>query len=92
MEVIEIHTQAENGHVSFDLPAGHEALVNARLRVLVAAEDSLPASSKPVGTTDWAALEAIMTEVVKLNPYRDITDPVQWQRELRANDEKHYDR
>ena len=45
MEVIEIRTQAENGHVSFDLPAEYAALANARLLVMVLEEREAPGSS-----------------------------------------------
>jgi len=89
MEVIEIHTQAENGHVSFDLPAGHEALANARLRIVLQPE---PTASVPIGHTGWDALARAYEALEGHDPYPTITDAVTWQRELRANDEREFDR
>ena len=41
--------------------------------------------SRPYHQQDHEAFIKAMREVQKLNPYRDIEDPVAWQRELRKD-------
>lgn len=86
LEAVQLHTRAENGRLVIDLPAGNKALANSAFLVLLLPETEVAAA--PAATeaprfppTDWAALEA--AAAVAVNPYRDIKDPVQWQRELR---------
>lgn len=84
-DLLEIHTRAENGRVSFDLPADHPELANAELRLIISPE---PVASRPVGRTDWDRLAAAYADFAGHDPYPDITDPVAWQRQLRADDER----
>lgn len=86
MDAVQIHTRAINGHVSFDLPAEYAALANAHLLVLLVPE---PVASAPVGRTDWDALHRAFEGH---DPYPTITDAVTWQRQLRATDEREFDR
>lgn len=45
-----------------------------------------PKRRTPVATPEMiAARLAALEEVRKLNPYREITDPVAWQREIRED-------
>lgn len=88
-DLIEIHARAENGRVSFELPSDHPELANAPLRLIVS---PVPAASTPVGQTDWKKLAAAYADFAGHDPYPDITDPVAWQRQLRAEDEREFDR
>ena len=55
------------------------------LMTVEAAEDK-PKRQKLTATPEMLARrEAALENVRKLNPYRDITDPVEWQRETRED-------
>lgn len=83
----EFEATAENGIIR--LPAEYPELANARLLVLVAVE---PQASTPVGRTDWAKLAAAYADFEGHDPYPAITDAAEWQRQLRADDERELDR
>ena len=78
-ELLEIHTRAQNGRISFDIPAGYPELANAEVLLLISPE---PVASTPVGRTDWERLAAAYADFAGHDPYPTITDPVTWQREL----------
>lgn len=84
----EFETRAENGLIR--LPAGYPELANASLRVLVLSSPPDPADAADATATAQAQrqarlerLRATQAKLVQANPFRDITDPVRWQRELR---------
>lgn len=59
-----------------------------RAHVLMTVEsvEEIPKRQKLTATPEMIARrEAALKNVRKLNPYRDITDPVEWQREMREN-------
>ena len=62
-----------------------------RARALLLAEESTEGKAKPprpklTATPEMIARrQAALAEVRKLNPYRDITDPVAWQKEIRKD-------
>ena len=88
MEAVQIHTRAENGRITIDLPAEHAALANAQLLVLLVAEPEL--ATQPTDTlpqfpaTDWDAVQRAYEAFEGHDPYPTITDPVAWQREIRG--------
>lgn len=61
----------------------------ARVTVIVedgAEEDARPPRSKLTATPEMIVRrKAALEEVRRLDPYRDITDPVAWQREIRRD-------
>lgn len=81
----EFKATAENGLIR--LPAEYPELANASLRVLVLSAEPTKEQAEAAALAQWQArlarLRATQTKLVELNPFRDITDPVQWQRELR---------
>ena len=59
-----------------------------RAHVLMTVEsvEEIPKRQKLTATPEMIARrEAALENVRKLNPYRDITDPLEWQREMRAD-------
>ena len=84
MDAIQLHARAEDGRISVDLPAEHLNLANAEFLVLLVPDAAAPTPPPRFKPTNWEALQTALDKVVALNPYRDIKDPVQWQRELRA--------
>ena len=59
-----------------------------RAHVLMTVEsvEEIPKRQKLTATPEMIARrESALESVRKLNPYRDITDPVEWQREMRAD-------
>jgi hypothetical protein len=92
MDAVQIHTQAENGRVSFDLPAEYSALANARLLLVVMPEPKTPAEVVAIQheaerLAKHAKLIAAFDELRQVSTFREISDPVQWQRELRSEGE-----
>lgn len=84
MAPLEIHTRAENGRIAFDLPASHEALANAHLLVVLTPEPETPAAPlEAERLAKHARLIAAFDELQKVSAFREIADPVQWQRDLR---------
>ncbi len=81
----EFEATAENGIIR--LPAEYPELANATLRVVVLSaeptQEQAEAAALAQRKNRIARLRATQTELVKLNPFRTITDPVAWQRELR---------
>ena len=58
----------------------------AHVLMTVDSEEEKPKRQKLTATPEMIARrEAALENVRKLNPYRDITDPVEWQRELRED-------
>ena len=56
----------------------------AHVLMTVESEEENPKRQKLTATPEMVARrEAALENVRKLNPYRDITDPVAWQREIR---------
>ncbi|MGI4872246.1 MAG: hypothetical protein ACRYFX_13850 [Janthinobacterium lividum] len=84
-QAIEVHTHARNGHIEFELPPGYPELANASLVLLITPQ---PTGSTPVGHTDWDKLAAAYAAFEGHDPYPTITDAVEWQRQLRADDER----
>lgn len=90
MDAVQIHTQATNGRITIDLPAEHAALANAKLLVLLVPEPTVPAgpaeapARPPYPPTDWDAIQRAYEAFEGHDPYPTITDPVAWQREIRA--------
>lgn len=86
----QFETQAENGMIR--LPAGYPELANANLRVLVLS--SSPNLSEATATAQaqrqarLERLRATQAKLVQANPFREIVDPVAWQRELRDDEER----
>ena len=81
----EFEATAENGVIH--LPAEYPELANATLRVLVLSAEPTKEQAEAAALAQRRArlerLRATQTKLVELNPYRDVTDPVQWQRDLR---------
>lgn len=81
----EFEATAENGIIH--LPAEYPELANAQLRVLVLSaeptKEQAEAAAQAQRQARLARLRATQTKLIELNPFRDITDPVQWQRDLR---------
>lgn len=81
----EFEATAENGVIR--LPAEYPELANAQLRVLILSAEPTPERAAAAALAQrqarLARLRATQAELVKLNPFRTITDPVAWQRELR---------
>ncbi len=56
----------------------------AHVLMTVESEDEKPKHRKLTATPEMIARrEAALEEIRKLNPYRDIANPVEWQREMR---------
>lgn len=86
MDAAQIHTRATNGFVAFRLPDEYAAFANAELLITVVPEPSQAQASVAMQNERQARLErlqATQAKLVALNPFRTISDPVQWQRELR---------
>lgn len=86
MDAAQIHTRATDGFVTFRLPEEYAAFANAELLVMVVPEPNQAKSLAAAQTERQARLErlrATQAKLVALNPFRAISDPVQWQRELR---------
>lgn len=86
MNAAQIHTRATDGYVTFQLPEEYAAFANSELLVLVVPEPNQAKMAASAQTERQARLErlrATQARLVELNPFRDIDDPVQWQRELR---------
>lgn len=66
-----------------------EWLKPGRMHVLLSvAGDAIPLQKRQIPTATpemLAERAAALEEARKLNPYRDITDPVAWQREIRED-------
>ena len=81
----EFEATAENGIIH--LPAGYPELANAQLRVLVLSAKPTQEQAEAAALAQRQAkrerLIAAFERLRELNPYRAITDPVQWQRDLR---------
>ena len=83
----QFETQAENGFIR--LPADYPELANATLRVLVLSsshsrvEADAAAQAQRQGKRD--RLLAAFDRLKEVNPFRDVADPVQWQREQRED-------
>lgn len=86
MNAAQIHTRATDGYVTFRLPEEYAEFANAELLVMVVPEPDQAKTIAAAQATRQARLErlrATQAQLVVLNPFRDISDPVQWQRELR---------
>jgi hypothetical protein len=58
----------------------------AHVLMTVESEEDKPRRQKLTATAEMIARRtAALENVRKLNPYRDITDPVEWQREMRED-------
>lgn len=58
----------------------------AHMLMTVESVEEKPVRRKLTATPEMIARRvAALEEVRKLNPYRDITDPVEWQREMRED-------
>ncbi len=83
----EFETQAENGLIR--LPASYPELANANLRVLVLSSSPSTAEATAAQEAQRQAkrdrLLAAFEQLKAANPFRDIADPVQWQREQRQD-------
>jgi hypothetical protein len=86
----QFETTAENGIIR--LPADYPELANASLRVLVLSAEPSKAQAEAADNTRHQArlerLRATQAKLVAANPFRTIADPAQWQRDLRAEDER----
>ena len=86
----EFETTAENGIIR--LPADYPELANAPLRVLVLSAEPTRGQAEAAAVAQHQArltrLRAAQAELVRLNPFREVADPVQWQRELRDEAER----
>ncbi len=60
--------------------------VRAHVLMTVESVEEKPKRQKLTATPEMIARrESALESVRKLNPYRDITDPVEWQREMRED-------
>ena len=85
MDAIQLHARAENGRILIELPREHAGFANSGFLVLLVPDAAAASTIQPrFKPTDWEALQKAWDKVIELNPYRDIEDPVQWQRDLRA--------
>lgn len=86
----QFETTAENGIIR--LPADYPELANAPLRVLVLSAEptkaQAEAADKARHQARLARLRATQAKLVAANPFRSIADPVQWQRDLRDEEER----
>lgn len=86
----QFETTAENGIIR--LPADYPELANAPLRVLILSSEPSKAQAEATDQTRRQArlerLRATQAKLVAANPFRSIADPVQWQRDLRDEDER----
>ena len=58
----------------------------AHVLMIVESEEQKPKRQKLTASPEMIARrEAALKEIRKLNPYRDITDPVEWQRDMRED-------
>lgn len=58
----------------------------AHVRMTVESMDEKPTRQKLTATPEMIARRVTALEAIrKLNPYRDMTDPVGWQREIRCD-------
>ncbi|RZK29528.1 MAG: hypothetical protein EOO57_19210 [Hymenobacter sp.] len=86
----QFETTAENGIIR--LPADYPELANASLRVLVLSSEPSKAQAEAADRARRQArverLRAAQAKLVAANPFRSIADPVQWQRDLRNEEER----
>lgn len=86
--VAEFEATAENGFIR--LPADLPELANAPLRIIIFPQPVMN-EANTADTARQARLERLrlaQARLVELNPFRDIADPVQWQRELREENDR----
>ncbi len=80
----EFETTAENGIIR--LPADFPELANAAVRVLVLSAEPTRELAEAAALAQKQArrerLAAAFEELRKVSAFRDISDPVQWQRDL----------
>lgn len=88
----EFEATAENGIIR--LPAEYPELANATLRVLVLSDEPPQTDTKAAGEEQLVAarlakharLIAAFDKLTQVSAFREIADPVQWQRDLRSED------
>lgn len=86
MNAAQIHTRATDGCVTFQLPEEYAEFANSELLVMVVPEPDeakIIAAAQVERKARHARLVAAFDKLREANPFRDIIDPVQWQRELR---------
>jgi hypothetical protein len=75
MKAIEFETTIQDGVIRIPDPT----LSDQPVRVIVLWEEN----SEPKRNYDPVKLDEALKKVVELNPFRDIEDPVEWQRRIR---------
>ncbi len=81
MQAIEFETYVENGQII--LPPLFSNLTQKVKIILLWQEEIVENNAKTPVNDKFAGLKATMLQLQALNPFSEIADPVEWQRQLR---------